>query len=379
MNLLFVTHYAGFYGANKSLLTLMTLLQERYGVKPLVLLPNNGFVCEKLEEKGIEYLVCPFYWWVNYNHGPFQWVLNKRKQLINYRVAKGICSKLKGRGIDLVYSNSVCVNIGFFIAKRLGLPHIWHFRESLMQYSLSLSKYLTRRILASPVNKRYVLTSDYMMAFYRQYLPENRMVRVYNGVDLPVGFSRSEENRMRDRLQVACVGVITKQKNQLELLKAQFLLHKRGIDIDTWFVGSANDIAYYESMKNYVVSNGLDGMVHFVGYSDRIFDELQQKNLGVVAAHDEAFGRVTIEYMLMKMPVVASRSGANPELIKPGVTGNLYNLGDVNALAYLIEEYVQHPELLANQGLCAAKDATERFSAINNAKMIYKQIVDAFE
>mgnify|MGYP002527122036 FL=1 len=184
---------------------------------------------------------------------------------------------------------------------------------------------------------------------------------------------------MRDRLQVACVGVITKQKNQLELLKAQFLHHKRGIDIDTWFVGSANNIAYYESMKIYVVSNGLDGMVHFVGYSDRIFDELQQKNLGVVAAHDEAFGRVTIEYMLMKMPVVASRSGANPELIKPGVTGNLYNVGDVNALAYLIEEYVQHPELLANQGLCAAMDATERFSAIHNAKMIYKQIVDAFE
>ena len=48
MTILFVTHYAGFYGANKSLLALMLLLREKYGVQPLVLLPSEGPMCSQL-------------------------------------------------------------------------------------------------------------------------------------------------------------------------------------------------------------------------------------------------------------------------------------------------------------------------------------------
>ena len=57
MIILFVTHYAGFYGANKSLYTLMLLLRERYGVKPMGLLPHNGPMCAQLEKEGIPYKV----------------------------------------------------------------------------------------------------------------------------------------------------------------------------------------------------------------------------------------------------------------------------------------------------------------------------------
>lgn len=376
MNILFVTHYAGFYGANKSLLTLMVLLRERHGVRPIVLMHNRGAMCAMLEEQGIEYLVSPFYWWVNYNHGLFQWALNKRKQWINWRRAKNISNQLKEKNIDLVYSNSVCVNMGFLVAKRLGLPHIWQFRESLTQYSLSLSKYLSKRCFADKTNRRYLLISDYMMSFYRPYLPNERMVQVYNGLDLPYGVTRLEENRIDQRLQVACVGVICEQKNQMELLRAQCALHKRGIDIDTWFVGTCNDKDYMKSIQDYANDNGLDGMTHFVGHADKVFDVLQKMNLGVVTAHDEAFGRVTVEYMLMKMPVIVSRSGASPELVKSGQTGLIYELGDVEALADGIERYCSSPDLLVPQGEAAFSDATERFSAGSNMEHIYNQIVE---
>lgn len=376
MTVLFVTHYAGFYGANKSLLTLMTLLRERHGVRPIVLLHNRGAMCAMLEEQRIEYMVSPYYWWVNYNHGLFQWALNKRKQWINWRSAKNIGNRLKEKHIDLVYSNSVCVNMGFFIAKSLGLPHIWQFRESLTQFSLSLSKGLSRRFFADKTNRRYLLISDYMMSFYRPYLPHERMMQVYNGVDLPIGVNRMEENRINQRLQVACVGVICEQKNQMELLRAQCTLHKRGVDIDTWIVGTCNDKDYLKSLQDFSNDNGLDEMTHFVGHAVKVFDVLQKMNLGVVTAHDEAFGRVTIEYMLMKMPVIVSRSGASPELVKSGQTGIIYELGDVEALADGIEKYCSSPDLLVSQGEAAFSDATERFSAGSNMEHIYNQIVE---
>lgn len=162
----------------------------------------------------------------------------------------------------------------------------------------------------------------------------------------------------------------------MELLRAQSILHKRGVDIDTWFAGYNNSNDYQASLENYSEANGLVGMAHFVGHRDQIYDGLRKMNLGVVTARDEAFGRVTIEYMLMKMPVIGSRSGATPELIREGITGELYELGDVTALADLIEGYIKHPELLASQGEAAYLDATERFSAENNAERIYERIVD---
>ena len=108
MTILFVTHYAGFYGANKSLFALMKLLQERHNVNPVVLLPSDGEMCSQLKQAGIRYYVTHYYWWVNYNHGIFQWLLNKRKQLINYIHTARIYRLLRTEPIQLVYTNSVC-------------------------------------------------------------------------------------------------------------------------------------------------------------------------------------------------------------------------------------------------------------------------------
>ena len=276
MNILFVTHYSDFYGANKSMLALVLLLRKKHGIKPLVLLPSEGSMCQMLEEQGVEYMVSPYYWWVNYNHGILQWALNKRKQWINWRRAKNICSNIGDYCVDLVYSNSVCINFGFLIAQRLGLPHVWQFRESFTSFSLSLSlsSSLSHRIFISKVNKRYVLVSDYLMSFYKAYLPHERMVCVYNGVDLPSGTARLEENKIQRRMQVACVGLISDQKNQMELLRAQSILHQRGVDIDTWFAGCQDGSDYQASLEEYSKANGLVEMVHFVGHCDHIFEVL---------------------------------------------------------------------------------------------------------
>ena len=170
MTIVFVTHYSGYYGANKSLLTVMCLLRERFGIKPLVLLPSSGPVCGALEEVGIPYVIRHYYWWVNDNHGLFKWLLNKRKQWRNqlkigglWDSALALSQEKYGENLALVYTNSVCVNVGIFMAERLGVPHVWQFRESLSQFSLSLSLALSLKLWEKKVNKRYILISDYMM------------------------------------------------------------------------------------------------------------------------------------------------------------------------------------------------------------------------
>lgn len=380
MTIVFVTHYSGYYGANKSLLTVMCQLRERFGIKPLVLLPSSGPVCGALEKVGVPYVVRHYYWWVNDNHGVFQWLLNKRKQWRNQLKIGGLCDSVLalsqeryGENPALVYTNSVCVNVGIFMAERLGVPHVWQFRESLSQFSLSLSLALSLRLWRREVNRRYVLISDYMMNYYRPYLPVERMARIYNGISLPERAEREAENVLKGRLKVAIVGVVCQQKNQLELLRAQSILHEEGIDIDTYIIGT-NKKEYLEQVGAYAQEHDLSRYVHIMGHQDDVFAVLKEMNLGVVSATDEAFGRTTIEFMRMKMPVVVSDSGANAELIRNGQDGYVYVSGDANALAEAIKRYVEHSELLQVQGDSARQYAMDNFSAETNAEAIYKTI-----
>lgn len=380
MIILFITHYSGYYGANKSLLIVMCQLRERFGVKPLVLLPSMGPVCSVLEEVGIPYVIRHYYWWVNDNHGVFQWLLNKRKQWRNQLKIGGLCDSVLalsqeryGENPTLVYTNSVCVNVGIFMAECLGVPHVWQFRESLSQFSLSLSLALSLKLWEKKVNRRYVLISDYMMNHYRPYLPAERMTRIYNGVSVPPKAERETKNILTGRLKVAIVGVVCQQKNQLELLHAQSILHEQGIEIDTYIIGT-NKKGYLQQVEAYVQEHGLSHNVHIMGHQDDVFTVLKEINLGVVCAKCEAFGRTTIEFMLMKMPVVVSDSGANPELIRNGQDGYIYPSGDVDALAETIKRYVVQPELLQLQGESAYQYAIDNFSAEKNAEAIYKVI-----
>lgn len=368
-----MTHYAGFYGANKSLLTLMLLLRDNHGVQPVVLLPSEGPMCAQLEKENIPYKVSHYYWWVNYNHGTFQWLLNKRKQLINWLRIGKLCNLFSEEKIDLIYTNSVCVNVGILMAERLRLPHIWQARESLSQFSLSLSLVLSRHVWALPATKAHIMISDYMMDYYRPYLPNDRMVRIYNGVDLPKGIKERRLNKVNGRLKVACVGIVSNQKNQIELLKAQYILAQRGIEIETYLIGTYKS-EYLAEMQLYITEHHLEGLAHITGHTDDVFGALQEMNLGVVCARDEAFGRTTIEFMLMHMPVIVSDSGANPELVSNNKTGAIYHLGNAGQLADCIEQYVLHPELLQSQGDEAAKVAKRDFSAERNAELIYEQI-----
>ena len=56
---------------------------------------------------------------------------------------------------------------------------------------------------------------------------------------------------------------------------------------------------------------------------------------------NEAFGRVTVEYMLQNLAVIASDAGANSEIIENGVSGLLYRLGDVDDLARKMIMYLE--------------------------------------
>jgi N-acetyl-alpha-D-glucosaminyl L-malate synthase BshA len=73
--------------------------------------------------------------------------------------------------------------------------------------------------------------------------------------------------------------------------------------------------------------------IHFLGKQDRVNELLPLADLLLMPSELESFGLAALEAMACKVPSIATRVGGVPELIDDGVTGLLYRVGDVDAMA----------------------------------------------
>lgn len=75
----------------------------------------------------------------------------------------------------------------------------------------------------------------------------------------------------------------------------------------------------------------------------------------------EAFGIVIIEALAYGLPVIAARVGGMPEVIEEGHTGFIVPAGDTDALAELIEQVAEQPEIL-DQMVPACLTAAQQYT-----------------
>jgi glycosyltransferase involved in cell wall biosynthesis len=76
-------------------------------------------------------------------------------------------------------------------------------------------------------------------------------------------------------------------------------------------------------------------------------------------SRDEGFGLVALEAMAHGVPVIASRTGAIPEVVKDHKTGLLFNPGDFNELASCLQNLLSQPNLCSQMGESARTHARE--------------------
>jgi L-malate glycosyltransferase len=73
--------------------------------------------------------------------------------------------------------------------------------------------------------------------------------------------------------------------------------------------------------------------IHFMGKQERVNELLPLADLMLMPSELESFGLAALEAMACKVPAIATRVGGVPELIDDGVTGLLFPVGDIEAMA----------------------------------------------
>ncbi|MDE6377231.1 MAG: glycosyltransferase, partial [Duncaniella sp.] len=91
----------------------------------------------------------------------------------------------------------------------------------------------------------------------------------------------------------------------------------------------------------------------------------------IMASASEAFGRVTVEYMMHSLAVVATDSGASEELLQDHSTGLLYPAGDIEALTQRLHLLLDDVSLRLSLGNAARQYALSHFTSRANSQAVH--------
>jgi len=106
------------------------------------------------------------------------------------------------------------------------------------------------------------------------------------------------------------------------------------------------------NLENLVKELGLQSRVKFFGMVDkkRVNELLSNCRFLVVPSRREGFGVVNIEAMASQKPVIGSRVGGIPEIIRHGQTGLLVKPEDPEDLARAMQYLISNPEIAERMG-----------------------------
>ena len=218
-----------------------------------------------------------------------------------------------------------------------------HFGRSLSRMFLQMEKLLGRithhQIALTPEEG-----NDYVNLGVAK---SNNLSVIHSGVDLNrFKLSAAETNHKRnelsippDSLVVGYVGWLIPIKGVTHLVDAMAEVIQRHPNSLLVLVGKGDEKGEEEiKLKEQVENLGLVDNVRFLGWRPDVHEIMGCFDIFVLPSLNEGMGRVLVEAMAVGLPIVASRVGGIPDLVKDGENGLLVPPADAGALERAISD-----------------------------------------
>lgn len=239
---------------------------------------------------------------------------------------------------DVIYANSQKAFVLAALATRLiRKPLIWHLHDIIDDAHFGAAQRRLQIALANRCADRVIVPSKAASRAFVASGGRAELVQVVaNGLDLARDAASSVSLRGELGLPPGKLfGIFSRLapwKGQHVAIEALMHLPEAGCVL----VGSAlfNEDAYAARLRTLVAQLGVADRVHFMGQRSDVGRLMQAMDVVVHPSVDpEPFGRTLVEAMVLRVPVVATDTGAATEILEGGRAGTLVPPGDPAALA----------------------------------------------
>ena len=313
----------------------------------------------------------------------------RARNLRDVAAFRRLLAAIREHRIELIHAHLTYSSIWSAIASRLtGVPAIASLHVSpratrtlkdsaLHRVATDLRDRLMRAIL-NRWSRIVVMVSGALRDDYlARGLKSAKMRVVHNGIELDRFRRPRDESRARLERElnipsgvpiVATVAVLRPKKGIEVLLEAVPQVRNAVFVI-------IGDGPLRDEWTRIAESRGVADRVRWAGYRKDVDALLAGCDLFVHPSLDDAFPTVLLEAMAAGLPIVASRVGGIPEIVTPGVTGELVPPGDARALASAINALLGSDDTLRLMR-AAAESHASRFSTaawIDRLTAVYRE------
>ena len=174
---------------------------------------------------------------------------------------------------------------------------------------------------------------------------------------------------------IVSIGRLIEKKGFEDLIRACALLRSRQGDFHCSIIGEG---PLEETLRTQITTNGLEQSVELTGPQTQaqIAERLAHATLFALPCTREADGgmdnlpTVIMEAMAAGLPVISTPLGGIPEMVEPGVNGELVPERDPATLSAAIERLIAEPKQARRLGKRGREIAREKFSIETSVRQL---------
>lgn len=296
---------------------------------------------------------------------------------------------MKRERVDIVHScNSRAGILARVSAKIAGVRGVVH---SVMGYAFlyevpPITKwfYIVIERIAAHLCHKLIFISLPMMKWGKRYnmATQKKAVLIYSGIDekgfdikIDICKKKKEFGIKPDELVVGLVSKLWEGKGHIDFLNAAKVVLDSGIKAKFMLIGEGY---LRERLEKYAKKIGIDEECIFTGFRKDIPDITSILDISVLPSHWEGMGRVLLEAIYLGKPIVATRVGGIPDIVKENKNGFLVRVGDVRGLAERILQLLKDGDLRERMGSWGRSHFREEWTSrwmCQQIESVYREVV----
>jgi glycosyltransferase involved in cell wall biosynthesis len=222
---------------------------------------------------------------------------------------------------------------------------------------------------------RIIAVSEIVRQFTVQHFPlirEGKVIVIHNGIDVDRFHNEAGSEQLRSELGlsgsevvIGFVGRLEEQKGITYLLDAAHRLNEQYNNFTLIILG---DGSLASALRDKAVALHLSNTL-FLGFRADAARYFSAFDIYALPSLYEGLPLSVLEAMASECPVVATRVGGVPEVVKDGVTGFLVAPKKVDELVDRLQKLIQNEEMRLRMGKAGRQRVVQHFSA---ASMVAK-------